>query len=80
MEASWARTHDGKHADFYTEKGSIRAGRRDDLSVRNENGPPKPVKPGSREYQNEWEYPRKIVRGVREVDPFSSLELNKIVA
>lgn len=78
IEASWAWTHDNKEADLYTEKGSIHAGKWDDLSVREENGAPKTVKPGPREHENEWEYLRKVVRGECAVDPLSSLELNVI--
>jgi predicted dehydrogenase len=78
IEASWAWTHDNKEADLYTGKGSIHAGKWDELSVRSENGPPKTVKPGPMGFENEWVYLRKVVRGECAVDPLSSLELNVI--
>lgn len=78
IEASWAWTHDNKEADIYTEKGSIHAGKWNDLSVRAENQPPKAVKPGPGDFENEWVYLRKVLRGECPVDPLSSLEMNLV--
>ncbi|MBX3389011.1 MAG: Gfo/Idh/MocA family oxidoreductase [Phycisphaeraceae bacterium] len=76
IEASWAWTHDNKEADFYTEKGSLHAEKWDQLSVRTENGEPKPIKPAPTGFENEWVYLRQVVRGECPVDPLSSLEMN----
>lgn len=82
IQASWAWTHDNKEMDLHTEKGSIHAGKWDELAVRDENGPPRtlqpPAKPAS--LKDEWTYLRQVVRGECEVDPLSSLEYNVIVA
>ena len=82
IEASWSWTHDNKEMDLYTERGSIHAGKGDELAVRDENAPPRTVKPPAKpaHLENEWTYLRKVVRGECEVDPLSSLELNVIVA
>jgi len=78
IEASWAWTHDNKESDLYTEKGSIHAGKWDELSVRTENGPATTVKPGPMGFENEWVYLRKVVRGECPVDPLSSLGMNVV--
>jgi len=80
--ASWAWTHDNKEMDIYTERGSIHAGRGDELSSRSENAKPISIKPAGRppELANEWTYLRAVVRGKCAVDPLSSLEFNVIVA
>lgn len=78
IEASWAWTHDNKEADIYTEKGSIHAGKWDELNLRAENQAAKPVKPGEREHENEWVYLRKVVRGECGVDPLSGLAMNLV--
>jgi predicted dehydrogenase len=80
IEASWAWTHDNKEADIYTERGSIHAGKWDDLRTRGENAPAKVVSPPAKpaDLENEWTYLRKVVRGECAVDPLSSLELNVI--
>ena len=80
IQASWAWTHDNKETDIYTERGSIHAAKWDDLQVRDENGPLKPVKPSPKpaDIENEWTYLRQVVRGQCAVDPLSSLELNLI--
>ena len=82
IQASWAWTHDTKEMDLHTERGSIHAGKWDDLTVRDENGPPSPVRPPSlpATLKDEWTYLRHVVRGECEVDPLSSLEYNVIVA
>lgn len=82
IQASWAWTHDNKEMDLHTERGSIHAGKWDDLSVREENGPPKSVRPPPKpeSLRDEWTYLRRVVRGECEVDPLSSLEYNVIVA
>ncbi len=82
IQASWAWTHDNKEADIYTEKGSIHAGRWDDLRVRDADKPAAAVTPPAKpsHLENEWTYLRKVVRGECAVDPLSSLELNVIVA
>lgn len=82
IEASWAWTHDNKDADIYTERGSIHAGKWDDLQLREENAPPKTVKPPTKpaDLENEWTYLRKVVRGECEVDALSSLGFNVTVA
>jgi len=80
IEASWDWTHDNKEADVYTERGSIHAGKWDDLHARNENGPPRELKPPSKpaHLENEWTYLRAVVRGECAVDALSSMELNLI--
>jgi len=82
IEASWAWTHDNKEMDLYTERGSIHAGKWDELKIREENAPAKVVAPPPKppHLENEWTYLRKVVRGECEVDPLSSLEYNVIVA
>lgn len=82
VQASWAWTHDNKEMDLHTQRGSIHAGKWDDLAVREENGPAKSVKPPAKpsHLENEWTYLRKVVRGECAVDPLSSLEYNVIVA
>ncbi|MBY0262544.1 MAG: Gfo/Idh/MocA family oxidoreductase [Phycisphaerales bacterium] len=82
VQASWAWTHDNKEMDLFTERGSIHAGKWDELGVRDENQPLKPVKPAPKpaELENEWTYLREVVRGRCPVDPLSSLELNVVVA
>lgn len=82
VQASWAWTHDNKEMDLYTERGSIHAGKWDELGVRDENGPLRAVKPAAKEpwLDNEWTYLRKVVRGECAVDALSSLELNVVVA
>ena len=81
IQASWAWTHDNKEMDVYTEKGSIHAGRWDDLQVRTPDQPAKTVKPAAKppEMENEWVYLRKVVRGECAVDDLSGLEFNLIV-
>lgn len=82
IQASWAWTHDNKEMDLHTERGSIHAGKWDDLQLRDENGPLTPFKPAAKlaHLENEWTYLRTVVRGQCEVDPLSSLEYNVIVA
>ena len=82
LQASWTWTHDSKEMDLYTERGSIHAAKWDDLAVREENAPPKAVKPPAKpkDLENEWTYLRTVVRGGCPVDPLSSLEYNVIVA
>ncbi|MCE9618610.1 MAG: Gfo/Idh/MocA family oxidoreductase [Planctomycetes bacterium] len=81
IQASWAWTHDNKEMDLFTEKGSIHAGRWDDLQTRAPDQPAKTVKPEAKpaELQNEWVYLTNVVRGKTPVDPLSSLENNVIV-
>jgi len=66
----------------YTERGSIHAGKWNELSVREENSPARAVKPGEmpKGLENEWTYLRKVVRGECAVDPLSSFTFNEIVA
>jgi predicted dehydrogenase len=80
IQASWNWTHDNKEADLYTDRGSIHAGKWDDLHIRDENAPPKELKPPTKppHLENEWTYLRHVIRGECEVDPLSSLELNLI--
>jgi len=80
IQASWAWTHDNKELDLHTERGSIHAAKWSELSVRTENAPAKTVKPPAMptDFENEWTYLRKVVRGECPVDPLSSLELNLI--
>ena len=82
IQASWAWTHDNKEMDLHTERGSIHAGKWDELSVREENSPPKAVQPPTKpdHLKDEWTYLRLVVRGECEVDPLSSLAFNVIVA
>ncbi|MBS0190986.1 MAG: Gfo/Idh/MocA family oxidoreductase [Planctomycetes bacterium] len=78
IEASWAWTHDNKEADLYTDKGSIHAAKWNDLSIRDENQPAKPMQPAPTGFENEWVYLRRVIRGECPVDPLSSLELNLV--
>lgn len=80
IEASWAWTHDNKEMDVFTERGSIHAGKWDELHVRDANSPAAAVKPDAKpgHLENEWTYLRKVVRGECAVDPLSSLEMNVI--
>lgn len=80
IEASWAWTHDTKEADIYTERGSIHAGKWDNLQTRGENAPYQTVSPPAKppHLGDEWTYLRGAVRGECAVDPLSSLELNLI--
>lgn len=82
IQASWAWTHDNKEMDLHTEGGSIHAGKWDELSVRDRDGPARSVKPPAKpeHLKDEWTYLRQVVRGECEVDPLSSLEYNVIVA
>lgn len=81
IQASWAWTHDNKEMDIYTEKGSIHAGRWDDLSFRDPDKPSRPIKPPAKPpaLADEWTYLTRVVRGLTPVDPLSSLETNLIV-
>lgn len=81
IQASWAWTHDNKEMDVYTEKGSIHAGRWNDLQRRSPDQPATIVKPTANppELENEWVYLRRVIRGECAVDPLSSLENNVIV-
>lgn len=82
IQASWAWTHDTKEMDLHTERGSLHAGKWDDLTVREENGAPTTIRPPAlpATLKDEWTYLRHVVRGECEVDPLSSLEFNVIVA
>jgi predicted dehydrogenase len=82
--ASWAWTHDNKEMDVHTERGSIHAGKWDELTIRDPDKPAAKVpakvtaaaRPGH--LQDEWVYLREVVRGRCAVDPLSSLELNLV--
>ena len=80
IQASWAWTHDNKEMDLHTEKGSIHAAKWDELAVRDDNTPPRAIKPMAKptHLENEWTYLRQVIRGQCPVDPLSSLELNLI--
>jgi predicted dehydrogenase len=82
IQASWAWTHDNKEMDLHTERGSLHAGKWDDLHVRDENAPARKVTPprGAPHMRDEWTYLREVVRGQCDIDPLSSLEYNVIVA
>lgn len=82
IQASWAWTHDNKEMDLHTEKGSMHAGKWNDLTRRRPDQPPEVVKPPSlpEPLANEWTYLKGVVRGQTPVDPLSSLECNVIVA
>jgi predicted dehydrogenase len=82
IQASWAWTHDNKEMDLHTERGSIHAGKWDDLAVREENAPARSQRPLAKpaHMESEWSYLRAVVRGECAVDPLSSVELNVIVA
>lgn len=80
IQASWAWTHDNKEMDLHTERGSIHAGKWDQLSTRQPDrpllqfgAPPKPE-----HLNDEWTYLRCVVRGECDVDSLSSLELNLV--
>jgi predicted dehydrogenase len=81
IQASWAWTHDNKEMDIHTEKGSIHAGRWDDLMVRQPDKAAIAVTPAKKpeSLENEWTYFRQVVRGECKVDGLSSLETNLIV-
>jgi len=81
IQASWAWTHDNKEMDIHTEKGSIHAGRWDDLKTREPDKSPSTVTPAKKPetLENEWTYLRHVVRGECAVDGLSSLETNLIV-
>jgi hypothetical protein len=66
--------------DLHTEKGSIHTAKWDELAVRDENTPPRAIKPMAKptHLENEWTYLRQVIRGQCPVDPLSSLELNLI--
>lgn len=80
IQASWAWTHDNKEMDVHTEKGSIHAGRWDDLRLREPDKEPRTVKPPAKPamLDNEWTYLRHVVRGECDVDPLSGIEMNVI--
>ncbi len=80
IQASWAWTHDNKEMDVHTERGSIHAGKWNDLAVRAPDQPARSVSPPTKPeaIENEWTYLRKVIRGECPVDPLSSLELNVI--
>ena len=80
IEASWAWTNDNKEMDVYTERGSIYAGKWNDLSVRDPDQPARKVEPPTKpqSLENEWTYLRHVVRGECSVDPLSSLEMNLV--
>lgn len=82
IQGSWAWTHDNKETDLHTERGSIHAGRWNDLSVRQPDADARGVQPPPPPptMRDEWTYLRHVVRGECEVDPLSSLRLNVIVA
>lgn len=80
LQASWCWTHDNKEMDLHTERGSIHAGKWDDLSLREPGKPPVAVHPPAKpaHLENEWTYFRRVIRGECPVDPLSSIELNVI--
>lgn len=80
IQASWAWTHDVKEMDLFTAAGSIHAGRRDDLTIRDPDRPPRIVTPAplSAALRDEWKYLEGVVRGTCDVDPLSSLEFNLV--
>lgn len=82
IQASWAWTHDNKDADIHAERGSLHAGKWNDLMRRDPDQPPAKVTPAEMpgHLANEWTYLRQVIRGQCEVDPLSSLEFNVIVA
>lgn len=82
IQASWAWTHDNKEMDVHTERGSLHAGKWNDLAIREENAPAKPSapEPMPSHLKDEWTYLREVVRGRCDIDPLSSLEINLIVA
>lgn len=82
IQASWAWTHDNKEMDLHAERGSLHAGKWNDLTRRSPDQPPAKVTPAEMpgHLANEWTYLRQVVRGQCEVDPLSSLEFNVIVA
>jgi len=81
IQASWAWTHDVKETDVFTEAGSLHAGRWNDLTIRDPDTEPYEGTPLPRPqpFDNEWSYLRAFVRGECEVDPLSSMELNRAV-
>jgi predicted dehydrogenase len=82
IQASWAWTHDTKEMDLHTERGSIHAGKWNELTVREENRGPQAIRPPAlpASLKDEWTYLRHVVRGECEIEPLSSLEYNVVVA
>ncbi|MCC6426148.1 MAG: Gfo/Idh/MocA family oxidoreductase [Phycisphaerales bacterium] len=82
IQASWCWTHDNKEMDVYTDRGSIHAGKWNDLAIRDPNQPPRKIDPtpNASPLDNEWTYLREVVRGRCPVDPLSSIDFNIIVA
>ncbi len=82
IQASWAWTHDNKEMDLHAERGSLHAGKWNELRTRERDGDERTfVPPMTPELlRDEWTYLRAVVRGACEVDPLSSLEYNVIVA
>jgi len=80
IQASWAWTHDNKEMDLHTERGSIHAGKWNELAIRSPDQPLHTLKPTPKpaDLENEWTYLRMVVRGQTPIDPLSSLELNVI--
>jgi hypothetical protein len=66
--------------DLHTEKGSVHAGKWDELAVREPDQPARSVKPAAKppHLENEWVYFKRVVRGQCAVDPLSGFELNLI--
>jgi hypothetical protein len=68
--------------DLHTEAGSLHAGKWSSLVVRKPDQPERTISPpalpeGARD---EWSYLHAVVRGTREVEPLTALELNVTVA
>lgn len=80
IQASWAWTHDNKEMDLHTERGSIHAGKWNDLETREADKPRVKASPAEKPevLRDEWTYLRHVIRGECEVDPLSSIEMNVI--
>jgi len=82
IQASWAWTHDNKEMDIHTANMSIHAAKWKSLETRMPDSPrvEHEVSPKREHLSDEWTYLKSLVREECEIDPFSSIENNLIVA
>ncbi|MEM9081106.1 MAG: Gfo/Idh/MocA family oxidoreductase [Verrucomicrobiota bacterium] len=82
IQASWAWTHDCKEMDVFGTRGSLHAGKWDQLESRAPDGQrnPERVRKMAGALSDQWVYLREVVRGECPVDALSSPEANLVVA
>ncbi|MDF1808210.1 MAG: Gfo/Idh/MocA family oxidoreductase [Phycisphaerales bacterium] len=82
IQASWSWTHDNKEMDIHASNMSIHAAKWDALEVRMPDSPriKRVVTQNRDQLSDEWTYLKSLVREECEVDPFSSIENNLVVA